>query len=78
MKLTRRLLLFAVIALLFEGLALIVCLRRTVSWLLYVVIGLVALYLLAIAVRGWRKQARLNLPPSMPGHVLRRRHWKMF
>ncbi|MCL6548144.1 MAG: hypothetical protein K6T30_04450 [Alicyclobacillus sp.] len=78
MRLARRLLVFAIAALVFEVLALFVNLRGSVWWLLDLIIALAVLYLVVLAVRGWRKQTRLDLPPSMTGRVVRKRHWRLF
>ncbi|MDQ0190588.1 hypothetical protein JI721_00565 [Alicyclobacillus cycloheptanicus] len=77
-KMLRRLAWFASGAALFEILALILIQNRTVGWIVTALVILFFVYLAVLAVRGWRRQTRLQLPPVMRGRVIRRRHWHLF
>lgn len=74
----RRLLSFALVAAIFEVLALILKANAVVFWLVEAIIALFVLYLVWLAVRGWRKQLTLTVHPVMTGRVVRRRHWHLF
>ncbi|WP_188880466.1 hypothetical protein [Alicyclobacillus cellulosilyticus] len=73
----RRLTGFIIISIVFEVIALLSRIRAA-AWVVDACIILLAMYLLVLAVQGWRRQKRIDLPPSMPGHVVRRRHWRLF
>lgn len=74
----KRLVLFAIAAGLFEVFALILAVNAVVFWIVEAVIVLFVLYLVLLAVRGWRKQLDLTVHPIMTGRVVRKRHWHLF
>ncbi len=69
---------FIVIAAVVEAIAIPVTGGTFPSWLMDVIIGLVILYLIFLAVRGWNKQIKLDLPPAMAGKKVKSRHWHVF
>jgi membrane protein implicated in regulation of membrane protease activity len=74
----RTLLWFVLAAVCFEVVALTLISSGVAQWLLVVVICALAVFLLGLAARGWRRQQRLDLPPVQTGQVVRRRHWRLF
>ncbi|MCL6444579.1 MAG: hypothetical protein K6T83_14195 [Alicyclobacillus sp.] len=74
----KRLWTFVVLAVVFQAIALVAVHVRQVSWLLEVIVAFIVLYLLWLALNGWQRQSRIDLPPSMGGTVVRKRHWTLF
>ncbi|OFW78669.1 MAG: hypothetical protein A2201_04340 [Alicyclobacillus sp. RIFOXYA1_FULL_53_8] len=73
----KRLVLFAIAAGVLEVLALVSAANVVVFWLLAAIISLIVLYGVVLAVRGWRKQLVLDVPPVMTGRVVRKQHWRL-
>lgn len=73
-----RLTVFAIIAAVFEVLALVLIHGLVTRWVVTGLVVLFVLYLLVLAVRGWRRQARIDYPAVMTGRVVHKRHWHLF
>lgn len=74
----RRLTLFAIVAAAFEMVALSLIRGPATSWVVTGIVVLFVLYMLILALRGWRRQSRIEFPPVMTGRVVRKRHWRLF
>lgn len=73
----KRLVTFAIAAGVFEVLALVSTASVSVFWVLAAMIALLVLYGVLLAVRGWRKQLVLDVPPVMTGRIVRKQHWRL-
>lgn len=73
-----RAIIFLLLAACVETLALLMSVNPLLERVLEGVVALVGLYLIVLAVRGWRRQGRLELPQVMQGRVVRKRHWHLF
>ncbi len=69
---------FVVVAVVFEVLALALIHGSTTKWVVTGIIILFLLYIAGLAVRGWRRQSRIDYPAVMTGRVVRSRHWRLF
>lgn len=74
----KRLWIFLIAAVVVEGIAIPISSGRWPSWLMDGMIAVAVIYGGFLALRGWRKQAKLEIPPAMGGKVVRSRHWRLF
>jgi heme exporter protein D len=74
----RRLGAFAVCAALFETVSFIAGSHPYTRWIVWLLVAVCLIALAVLAVRGYHRQRRLSLPPSMDVKVVRRRHWQWF
>lgn len=74
----KRLLWFILLAVVVEAVAITTNNGRWPGWILDVVVVAFVVYLVVLALKGWRKQVCLQLPPALTGKVVRRRHWRLF
>lgn len=69
---------FLVAAFVIEALAIAVTSGRWPAWIMDIIVVCTLGYFVMLGVRGWRKQAKLTLPPIMHGVVVHKRHWRLF
>lgn len=74
----KRVAVFAVIAAIFEIVALLLIHGRVTGLILTALVVLFFLYMAVLAVRGWARQSHIDFPPVMTGRVVRKRHWRLF
>jgi hypothetical protein len=73
----KRLLAFVIVAAAFEAIALIGTSGHVPGWVVDVFVVVAILYAAFLTVKNMRKQILTDLPPSMPGKTVRKRHWHL-
>ncbi|QQE80781.1 hypothetical protein [Alicyclobacillus sp. SO9] len=69
---------FIIASAVFEIIALVLIGKQASHWILDAIVALVLLYLAVMALAGWRKQVKIDLPQVQKGRIVKKRHWRMF